>query len=540
MRMDPITIEIMKNAYLAVPEEMGAALKRTAYSPNIKERMDASCALFDEHGNLFAQAEHIPVHLGSMPSAVEHVMETMGHELEDGDQIIMNNPYLGGSHLNDITLVKPVFRRGKCTGFAVNKAHHSDVGGSAPGSMGGTTTSLFEEGIIIPPVRLLSKGREARDVFLLLEKNTRTPVERRGDIRAQIAANNLGSRRFLELVEKYGPAKHAGFVREILAYSERSMRAGISKIPDGEYSAVDFMDSDGIEKRPVKLEVTITMKASDATIDFEGTDPQCRGNINTPFSVALSSVYFALKYLCAPDAPPNQGCYRPLEVRIRKGCLLNPEPPAAVSAGNVETSQRIVDLIFYAMHGSLENITGAQSQGTMNNTLIGGCDNRGRAFTYYETVGGGEGAKPHRDGQDGIHTNMTNTANTPVEALEMAYPLRVETYSLIPSSCGLGKYRGGLGIRRQVRVLTDGAILSFQTDRRLIRPRGLKGGEGGRTGRNLLIRNGITKEMPGKGTFRLLKNDVVVVESPGGGGFGKPALRSKASKKMDKEFEKVR
>jgi N-methylhydantoinase B len=401
-------------------------------------------------------------------------------------------------------------------GYSVNKAHHADVGGDVPGSMPSGSRALDEEGVVIKPVKLLVQDKENQKVFSLIKNKMRNPQERLGDIRAQIAANEIGARRFLFFLEKYGYEKYSEFVDSILKYSETRVRKSISNVPNGTYSAEDVLDDDGISEKPVKIYVEIEIKDQEINIDFTGTDSAVEGNINSPYSVALSSVYYVLRCITDPAAPPNEGCIIPYNVHIPSGTLLNPNPPAAVSAGNVETSQRIVDVLFLALsHADVEKVP-AQSQGTMNNLLIGSSE-----FTYYETIAGGEGALSFRHGQSGIHTHMTNTKNTPVEALESAYPLRVESYELIPDSKGLGKFTGGCGVRRAVRFLGEEGTLSIISDRRKFPPKGIFGGENGRLGENYLIRDGKTVNLPSKATISVKKGDLIVVETPGGGGYGK-------------------
>ena len=518
--MNHVTLEILKNAFTAIPEEMGAALKRTAYSPNIKERMDASCAIFDARGRMLAQAEHIPVHLGSMPLTVEFAVRRFD-ELNEGDQLVVNDPYQGGSHLPDITLIRPIFFEAELVGYAVNRAHHADVGGMSPGSMPGNSTEIFQEGLIIPPCKLLIKGKENADVFGIIKANTRTPTERVGDIRAQVAANNLGAIRMAELIQKYGANTYTEFAESIIKYSEMRMRHAISRMPDGTYTAEDFLDDDGVTEQPVKIAVTIKIAGSNIDISFEGTERQRKGNINAPYAVTLSAVYYVMRCVTDPEIPPNHGCYLPVNIAVPEGTVLNPNPPAAVSSGNVETSQRIVDVLLLALHKAMPHKIPAQSQGTMNNVSIGGLSGaNGEKFTYYETIAGGQGALPYKNGEDGIHTHMTNTANTPIEALELSYPLRVEKYELIPDSGGNGKFRGGLGIRRAIKVLADDATVSIQSERRKYPPKGLLGGEDGRPGKNYLIRNNRRLNLPSKVTMHLEKGDIVVIETPGGGGYG--------------------
>jgi N-methylhydantoinase B len=514
--LDPVLLEIMKNAFTFVPHEMGSVLRRTAYSPNIKERMDASCAIFDSHGRMISQAEHIPVHLGSMPLAIFNTEKYFKDEMKDGDQIIVNDPYHGGSHLNDITIVKPIFQKNELNGYCVNKAHHADVGGPTPGSMPSQSRTLDEEGVVIKPVKLLIEGKENEEVFSIIRNKMRNPKERLGDLRAQIAANETGAKRSLFFFEKYGEEDYNEFVEAILNYSERRVRNAISNIPDGNYTSEDAMDDDGISEEAVKISAKVEINAENIGIDFSGTDPQVEGNINAPYAVSLSSVYYVLRCITDPDAPPNDGCIRPYDIHIPKGTLLNPETPAAVSAGNVETSQRNVDVLFLALSNAIPDRVPAQSQGTMNNLLIGNPD-----FTYYETIAGGEGALSFRDGQSGIHTHMTNTKNTPIEALETAYPLRVEGYELIKGTGGEGKHSGGDGIRRSVRFLGEEGTLSIISDRRKFHPKGLFGGVNGESGKNYVTKDEKVINLPSKATISMKKGDLMVIETPGGGGYGK-------------------
>jgi len=507
---------------------MGIALRRTAYSPNIKERMDASCALFDAGGRMIAQAEHIPVHLGSMPVTIEVLREEMGGSLVDGDQVIVNDPYRGGSHLPDITLVRPIFHRGSLRGYAVNKAHHADVGGSAPGSMPADSVVLKDEGLVIPPTKFLSRGAERREIMETIARGTRNPAERIGDLRAQVAANNLGASRYVGLLEKYGITAIDSFAIEILAHSERRVRAAIGTIPRGSWRAEETIEAPGTEE-PLRIVAEVTVGGSGIHIDFRGTAPQIEGNLNAPLSVTLSAAYYIFRCLTDPEAPANSGCYAPITVDAPRGCLVNARSPAAVAAGNVETSTRIVDVILLAMAPALPERVPAQSQGTMNNLLIGGRW-RGREFSYYETIAGGEGAFPYRDGMDGVHTHMTNTRNTPAEALELAYPLRVEEYRLIPGSGGRGLHRGGDGIRRTVRFLGDRGTLTIVADRRRKGPSGLSGGLPGRRGRDALLSRRTMQVLPSKTTRPILRGEQIVMESPGGGGWGVPPGRPSRSR----------
>ncbi len=519
--MNPIELEILRTAFTFVPEEMGVALRRTAYSPNIKERMDASCAIFDEDARMIVQAEHIPVHLGSMPLAVETVLQDFPGTLREGDQVILNDPYRGGTHLPDITLIRPVFYRGSLLGFAVNRAHHADVGGIAPGSMPADASRLEDEGVVLSPQKFLDRGRERREVLDRVRREMRNPDERLGDLRAQVAANELGARRLRDLADRHGVTRLRAFAYEILDHSERRIRAAIQPLPRGTWSAEDFLEGAGEDEgRLLGIRAEVSIGGSGITVNLAGTDRQVHGNLNAPFAVTLSASYYVLRCVTDPGAPPNAGAYRPIRVLAPEGTLVRPRPPAAVAAGNVETSQRIVDTLFLALAEPLADRVPAQSQGTMNNLTVGRGGTRG--FSYYETIAGGEGALPYRDGMDGVHTHMTNTRNTPIEALELAYPLRVEEYRLLPRSGGVGAHRGGDGVRRALRLLAPAATASVLSERRRIAPHGLRGGAEGRAGRNVFVRNGRERLLAGKVTIELRRGDVVVVETPGGGGWGPP------------------
>jgi len=527
MTMDPVTLEVTRNALAGVAEEAGVALRRTAYSPNIKERVDCSTAIFDPRGDLVAQAEHIPVHLGSMPASVAAALEVFG-ELQPGDQVLLSDPFAGGTHLPDWTLVAPIHAGRELLGFAANRAHHADVGGSVPGSMPAGAMEIFAEGLRIPPVKLRRGDVEDRDVVALLLANTRTPRERLGDVRAQVGANHLAAERLRELADALGVDLLFEAMGAVQDHAERATRAAIAAIRNGTYVFEDVMDDDGAGSEDVAIRAAVTVHGDSLLIDFEGTSPQVRGSINAPFAVTVSCCAYALRALTDPEIPANAGSYRPLEVRAPKGSLLNPEPPAAVAAGNVETSQRIVDVVLGAMAQALPDRVPAASQGTMNNVLIGGFDERtGRPFTYYETVAGGQGARPHADGMSGVHTHMTNTLNTPVEAFEMAYPLRVVEYRLRDGSGGRGRHRGGDRITRAIEVLAERVTVSLLTERRRHPPWGLAGGEAGAPGRNsLLLHAGDPRPLPSKATFEATRGEVIVVETPGGGGFGPPGVTS--------------
>ena len=505
-KLDPVTLSVLASALSGVAEEMGAVLIRGAYSSNIKERRDCSAALFDAEGRMVAQAEHIPVHLGAMPEAVAAVMEK---EPEPGDVFALNDPYSGGTHLPDITLVSSVAIEDEIIGYAVTRAHHSDVGGMRPGSMPSDSREIYQEGIIIPPVRLVSGGEYVEDVLDLLLANVRTPDLRRGDLRAQIAANQLAETRILELIERRGRETVLAAFEEVISYTERRTREAIRDIPDGEYGAEDFMEGDGITDEDIPVRVKVEIQDDEIIIDFAGTADSVPGNINCPLAVTRSACYFALRVLLPEDIPANAGTFAPLTIRAPEGSLVNARSPSAVVAGNVETSNRIADVVMAAFSGAADLPT--QGQGTMNNMIIGG-----PGWTYYETIGGGQGASRKGSGPSGVHVGMSNTLNTPIEAFEMEYPMRVERYELLYESGGAGENRGGDGVVRSVRVL-EPASLSLLADRRRHPPRGAEGGEPGAVGENLLNH----EELPPKVSRELEEGDVVTVKTPGGGGYGR-------------------
>ena len=506
-RLDPVTLSVLASALSGVAEEMGAVLIRGAYSSNIKERRDCSAGLFDERGKMVAQAEHIPVHLGAMPEAVRAVMDK---NPEPDDIFAINDPYSGGTHLPDITLVSPLAHEGEIIGYAVTRAHHSDVGGMSPGSMPSDSHEIYQEGIIIPPTRLVRGGEYVQDVLDLLLANVSTPDLRRGDLRAQIAANNIAEERIEELMERRGKDVVLTAFEEVISYAEKRACEAIRDLPDGEYTAEDYMEGDGVIDEDIPIKATVAIKEDSMTIDFAGTADAVEGNVNCPLPVTRSSCYFALRVLLPGDIPANAGTYAPLEIKAPEGSLLNATYPSAVVAGNVETSNRIADTVLAAFSNFAPEKLPAQGQGTMNNTIIGG-----GGWTYYETIGGGQGASEKGSGPSGVHTSMTNTMNTPIEAFEMEYPMRVERYELLYDSGGSGKHRGGDGIVRSVRVL-DPASLSLLTDRRRHPPQGAQGGEPGAVGENLLN----DEELPAKVGRRLEEEDVVTVKTPGGGGYG--------------------
>jgi N-methylhydantoinase B len=503
--LDPVTLSVLASALAGIAEEMGAVLIRGAYSSNIKERRDCSAALFDARGRMVAQAEHIPVHLGAMPESVAAVME---RDPAPGDVFILNDPFTGGTHLPDITLVSPIALDGEVLGFAVTRAHHSDVGGMSPGSMPSDSHELLQEGLVIPPLRLERAGEVVDDVLDLILSNVRTPAVRRGDLRAQMAANRLAERRLAELVERRGRDIVLDAFDEVLSYAERRTREALRGVPDGRYEARGAMEGDGVTSDDVEIAVAVTVEGDSLEIDFEGTADAVAGNVNCPLAVTHSACYFALRVLLPSDVPANAGAYAPVTVRAPEGSLVCARPPSAVVAGNVETSQRLADTVLLALGQAVD--LPAQGQGTMNNLIIGR-----RGWTYYETIGGGQGASAAGDGPSGVHVGMSNTLNTPVEALELEFPMRVERYELRAGSGGEGEHRGGDGIERAVQVL-EPATLSLLTDRRRHAPQGGHGGGPGEVGANLLD----GEELPAKTTRSLEPGAVVTVRTPGGGGYG--------------------
>jgi N-methylhydantoinase B len=509
-RLDPVTLSVLASALAGIAEEMGAVLIRGSYSSNIKERRDCSTALFDAGGRMVAQAEHIPVHLGAMPEAVEAVMR---RNPERGDVFAINDPYSGGTHLPDITLVSPIApgEADEVIGYAVTRAHHSDVGGMRPGSAPSDSREIFQEGIIIPPVRLVRGGEYVDDVLDLILTNVRTPAIRRGDLRAQIAANNIAEQRIGELIERRGEELVLAAFEEVISYAEKRTREAIRDLPDGEHEAEDFMEGDGTVDEDIPIRASVAIEGDSMTIDFTGTAETVRGNVNCPLAVTRSACYFALRVLLPKDVPANAGTYAPLTIEAPEGSLVNAAYPAAVVAGNVETSSRIADTVLSALSGFAPESVPAQGQGTMNNLVIGG-----KGWTYYETIGGGQGASARGPGPSGVHVGMSNTFNTPIEAFELEYSMRVERYELLYGSGGKGKHRGGDGIERAVKVLEPGS-LSLLTDRRRHAPKGAEGGEPGKVGQNLLN----SEELPPKVSRELEEGDVVTVRTPGGGGYGR-------------------
>jgi N-methylhydantoinase B len=586
MPRDPVEVEIFKNLYHSIAEEMGAALRRTAFSPNIKERRDYSCAVFDSNGDVIAMGDHMPVHLGSMPMSVRAAIATC--EMGPGDMVMLNDPFRGGTHLPDITLVAPVYvgraaaqapssartatrhsrpatrlsqrRHAKPDFYVASRAHHADVGGAYPGSMG-LCREIYQEGVRIPPVKIMCGGATHRDVLAMLLNNVRTPEEREGDLGAQIAACHTGAQRLREVCARYGIERAKLACAQLIDYSDELMRAFLQRVPPGTYRAEDFLDNDGLSDEPVKIAVALQfhesqlrgMRTEDApgrrgreslrlslkaaqrhtvTVDFSGSDPQVEGSVNAVEAITHSACFYVFRCLLAEDVPATAGLMRPIQVVAPEGTIVNARPPAAVAGGNVETSQRIVDVLLRALAQAVPDRIPAAASGTMNNLTIGGMHFRtgdrtmSEPFAYYETVAGGMGARPGKDGVSGVHTHMTNSLNTPAEALEYAYPLRVRRYSLRPQSGGEGKYRGGDGIVREIEVLTDCEV-TLLADRRGRGPWGLAGAADGAPGKAFITHNDSSVEpLPGKFSTRLRKGERVTIETPGGGGWGALQLKT--------------
>lgn len=514
--MDPTTREVARNRFAAIADEMGAVLRRTSHSPNIKERADCSVAVFLPNGEMLAQAEHIPVHLGSMPASVQAVLDRF--DPEPNVQYAVNDPYAGGTHLNDLTLVRPVMVDGEMVALVANRAHHADVGGEAPGSMPADAENLWQEGHVVSPMRAVEEGRWVKEFIEPFLHATRTPEERSGDLAGQLGANEVGARRVAAMVERMGSRGFRELAAGLLDYGEQRMRAAIAHLPSGVFEFSDVMEW-GSED--VTIRVRVVVDRDQLLADFTGTDPQVRGNINAVEAVTRSCLYYAVRVATDPTIPANGGCYRPLDLVAPVGTIVNALPPAAVAAGNVETSQRIADVLLGAFAQAAPDRVPAASQGTMNNILIGN-----DSFAYYETVAGGQGGRPGAAGQSGIHTGMTNTRNTPIESLEGHYPLRVTRYTLRQGSGGSGRFSGGEGVEREIEFLTS-AVLSLMGERRRHRPWGLAGGGPGATGEDwLLLRGGGGKErLPGKVTVEVQTGDRLLVRTPGGGGWGSPGRR---------------
>jgi N-methylhydantoinase B/oxoprolinase/acetone carboxylase alpha subunit len=515
----PFEFEVFKNLFLSIAEEMGVTLCRTGFSPNIKERLDYSCAVYDGKGDTIAQGDHMPVHLGAMPLSVRAAIDA--GPMAPGDMVMLNDPFRGGTHLPDITLVAPVFlgREKHPSFYVANRAHHSDVGGMSPGSMP-VAREIYQEGLIIPPVHLVQRGRMARDVRDLLLANVRTPEEREGDLSAQIAANRVAEARLASAAARYARPRLLHYAGALQDYTERVMRSTIRTIPAGRYVFDDALDDDGFSEQPVKIAVAITVKRDRAVIDFTGSDPQVAGSVNANYAMTLSACLYAFRCLVSDDILYNAGIGRPLTVIAPAGTIVNAQRPAAVAGGNVETSQRITDVVLGALGRALPERIPAASQGTMNNVTIGGTHPAtGRRFAYYETMGGGMGARLGLDGLSGVHTHMSNTRNTPVEAIERYLPVRITQYRLRSDSAGGGAARGGEGLVREYEFLAA-ATVTVLSERRRRSPYGAQGGAPGGRGRNTLIRDGTARELPGKIELQVAAGDRLRIETPGGGGYG--------------------
>jgi N-methylhydantoinase B len=528
MPVDAISLEVFKNLFASVAEEMGVTLQRASFSPNIRERLDFSCAVFDSQARMVAQAAHIPVHLGSMPASVEYAVRAFESFVE-GDVIVLNDPYRGGTHLPDITMVSPVLAGGEVAFFIASRAHHADVGGMSPGSLP-LSSELYQEGIIIPPVHLMHSGWLNEGVLALITANSRAPEERVGDLEAQMASHRVGANRLLTLLVEHGVDRVRDHAEALMDYSRRMTEATIAAIPDGVYSFEDALEGDGQSEFRIPIKATVTVHGSEMTVDFAGSAPQVAGNVNAVEAIVRSATWYCVRLLAQDDVPVNHGCFQPVTVKTPEHSLLNPDFPAAVAVGNTETGQRITDVVLGALSQALPDKIPAASQGTMNNFTVGGMHN-GQQFVYYETIAGGQGAGPHGDGLSGRHSHMTNTLNTPVEALEYALPIRVLEYCLREGSGGAGKYHGGEGLRRTYQFLAP-ATVTLNSERRIYPPYGLHGGSPGNLGMNRVIRQNPSldalvygseaqpEKVSGKHTAKVEAGDMVIIETPGGGGWG--------------------
>ena len=529
-RVDPTRLEIFKNLFHSVAEEMGAALRRSAFSPNIKERRDYSCAVYDANGKVLAMGDHMPVHLGSMPASVAAARKAF--DLEPGDIVLLNDPFAGGTHLPDLTMVMAVHTgaKRKPAFYVANRAHHADIGGALAGSMG-PAREIFQEGLRIPPVRIFSRGELNRDAMALLLANVRTPAEREGDLAAQIAACRTGARRLLAITRKYGEVEVQRYGQHLLNYSDQMMRATLRDLRAGTYTAEDFLDDDGVSPEPLGIRVSVRLRRGRATVDFTGSSRQCAGNVNAVEAISVSAVYYAFRCLLSEDVPATSGLLAPIRVIAPRGTIVNARSPAAVAGGNVETSQRMVDTILRALAKAAPKRIPAASQGTMNNLTLGGLDPRhaGIPFTYYETIAGGMGALPGIDGASAVHTHMTNSWNTPVEVFEQIYPVRVRKYAVRRGSGGEGRWRGGDGIVREIEFLVPTQV-GLLCDRRKRGPYGLAGGHAGKPGRNAIVRGGNRSEVPGKCSFFAETGTVLRIETPGGGGWGRPDTTKRSTR----------
>ncbi|XWX02835.1 hydantoinase B/oxoprolinase family protein [Aggregatilineales bacterium SYSU G02658] len=512
MSVDAISLAVFQNLFAGVAEAMGATLQRASFSPNIRERLDFSCAVFDRAGQMVAQAAHIPVHLGSMPASVAHALAAFP-QMNRGDVVVLNDPYSGGTHLPDITMVSPVFDADGIAFYLASRAHHADVGGMSPGSLP-LSTELYQEGLILPPVLLRLSGWLNEGVFTLILANSRHPEERRGDLEAQLAAHRVGEERLTDILIAHGTARAQAHAAALIDYSARLTRATIAALPDGDYAFEDALEGDGQREALIPIRAVVRVRGDAMQVDFTGSAPQVRGSVNAVPAIVQSAVWYCVRLLAEEPIPMNSGCFQPIEVITQAGSVLDPYFPAAVAVGNTETSQRVVDVVLGALAQALPDRIPAASQGTMNNVTVGGAN-----FVYYETIAGGHGASPLGDGLSGRQSHMTNTQNTPVEALEMAYPLRVWRYHLRAGSGGDGLHRGGEGIVREVEFLTE-AVVTVNSERRQLAPYGLRGGQPGQVGVNRWVRRRTISALAAKATFRARAGQRLVIETPGGGGWG--------------------
>lgn len=543
---DPITLEVMRNAFYSIADEMIVALIRASYSTNIKDRRDTSCAIYTATGDIVVVAQSeigTPLHLGTMHSAVQSAMEVYPFDqLVEGDAIATNTPYPAGpGHLNDLCLISPIFHRGQLIAITANQAHHVDMGGFAPGSMPFGVHEIFQEGLQIPPIKLFRKGKLYDEFWNLISNNVRTPVEVKGDLLAQFAANTVGSKRLNELADKYTVKVIDTYLKEMLDYSERRMRQALKQIPQGNYSYSDFIEGDGIDDKLFKIEVDLNVKGDSIIADFSSSDNASKGPLNCRWPSVAACVYYILKAVLDPELPPNAGAYRPIEVKVRDGSILSAQYPNAVCNANIITTQRIVDCLLGALSSAIPDKVAAASSGTMNLLNIGGVDNRsGIYYNYVETYGGGQGAMFDNDGMDAVQNHMTNTRNAPVESIEVAYPLLVESYGLVSNSEGAGKFRGGMGLQRKVRVLGPGVSLTLSSDRSNITPWGLFGGKASAPSSCVIENdNGKNRVLPTKVTTHIDTQNVISTVTPGGGGWGNPKERNPESVLHDVIMELV-
>lgn len=528
-KMDAITLEVMRNALQSVAEEMGGTLIRTALSPNIKDRRDCSTGIYTKDGELVAQAEHIPLHLGLMPTVIKEVLKKYSREeLEPGDAIIINDPYISGSHLPDVCVFAPVFSSNKLIAIVANLAHHVDVGGISSGSMPVSATEIFQEGIRIPPVKIRKEYEVNQDIVKILENNVRTSFELKGDLEAQLAAANVGERRLNELADKYGVNFLEKAMDEIINYSERRMKTKITEFGQGEYHFTDYLERSFSESDLVPIKVKININHDHIEVDFTGTSEQTNISLNSTRAVTLASVYYAIKSVTDPEVPPNAGAFRPIKVITPSGTVVNPKFPSPVSNANINTSQRIADVILGALAQARPEKAMAACAGTMGLLTLGGIDPRNNMYySYVETYGGGMGAVKGSDGMDGVHTNMTNTRNTPTEVIEISYPLLVEGYGLLPNTEGPGEYRGGMGLYRRIKIVDHDANITLSNERGITQSWGLLGGKQGDHSKNLLISpDGKEERLPTMITTRISSGNVIDYQTPGAGGYGNPLLRN--------------